>query len=780
MKILLLEDNISDADLTRRGLLKAFGECQVIIASRLAEARKILESETDFDAALFDIKLPDGSGLELLNEISEKKLKFPVIMLTGTGDEEIAVTVLKAGASDYLVKKPWFKEQLKTVIESAVKNKEKELMQRSSTINVLYVEHDQSDIDLTKRHIKSHAPNIKIEIAFTGQEAISKLQTHEEPHFDVILIDYRLHDFSALELLKILRQDLNIPVPIIVITGQGSEDVAVQAVKLGATDYITKTEKYLLKIPYVIENAHNFYLLSKSQEALRESEKQYRLLAENTGDVIFVLDMNLNYVFVSPSVIKLRGFSQEEAAKQILRDVLTEESYRNAMAMFSNILKMVEMKGPDYYAEALIELEMKRKDNTTVWTEVKASLFRDDKGKPSGIIGVTRDINEKKKMLEELIFLKEKAEESSRLKSAFLSNISHEIRTPLNGIMGFLELLNDRNLVQDEREEYTEMLMTSANRMLSTINQIIEASEIEAHTIEIFLSDTDIYEILATGYNKYRGKAEEKGINMRLEVPFKKGEVIIRTDKNKIEKIVDNLIDNAVKFTSEGEIEIGCDCTSSNLTVFIKDTGIGISETKLSEIFSGFTPADQSFSRSYEGLGLGLYIAKSYVEMLGGKIVVESEPGIGSVFQLVLPNFDGKNEFKEKSQAKIVPVRNKNDFQILITEDDDISYLYIEEILKHEGIRTVRAVTGQDAINQCNTNPDIKMVLMDIKLPEISGHEATVLIKKSRPDLVIIAQTAYAFEEDRIKALQSGCADYISKPFSKNQLIGIINKYLNL
>lgn len=643
MKILLLEDNITDADLTRRGLISSIPDCIIEHASTLQQARKLLVEDHSFDIALLDVNLPDGNGIEFLVEIRQRKFNFPVIVLTGNGDEDAAVTALKSGADDYIVKRSEYISHLPELINLAIANYKENGLYKSEVIHVLYIEQHAVDIDLTLRHLTQYAPYIHIDTVTTAEEALLKLKvgSAELITYNVILMDYRLPGMDALELIKTLRQNFNQRIPIILVTGQGNEELAVQAMKLGANDYLTKSEKYLYKLPSVIINSYQHYELKRQQEILLESESKYRLLADNSGDVIFVLDMDLNYTYISPAIRLLRGVEPEEALKQKINEVLTPDSYQKVLNVLSEILSDKTIISEDVAPQRTIELEMFRKDQTTVWVEVKASLIRDKNNNHVGILGVTRDISEKKKMFDDLIIAKEKAEESDRLKTAFLANVSHEIRTPMNGILGFAELLKDGDLTGEEQNKYIKIIEQSGERMLNIINQIIDISKVESGLVELKISDTNINTQLERAYSFFKPLAEKKGIQLNLKPTLADPEAFIKTDREKLDAILLNLINNALKYTDQGEIEVGYEQIRKDdldcLEFYIADTGIGIPKDRQKAVFDRFIQADVLDQQAREGAGLGLSISKAYVELMGGTMWLESEQHKGSTFYFTLP-----------------------------------------------------------------------------------------------------------------------------------------------
>jgi PAS domain S-box-containing protein len=392
---------------------------------------------------------------------------------------------------------------------------------------------------------------------------------------------------------------------------------------------------------------------------------------------------------------------------------------------------------------------------------------------------IIRNITEHKELENSLMKAKEKAEESDHLKSAFLANMSHEIRTPMNGILGFADLLKEPQLSGEEQLEYINIIEKSGIRMLNIINNIIDIAKIESGEVKTSIFETNINEQLDFILNFFKPEAEKKGLSLILKSTLSDDKSIIKTDSEKVYAILTNLIKNAIKFTDEGSIELGCEINGEFLQFDIKDTGVGIPEDRQKAIFERFVQADITDKRAFQGAGLGLAITKVFVEVLGGKIWFESAAKKGSVFHFTLP-YNNETEVKNTSRNEIatksaLPVKP---LKVLVVEDDDISDLYITKLLtKYNCELLLHAKTGAEAIKACRNNPDLDLVLMDMKMPDINGHEATRLIREFAKEVVMIAQTAYALSGNKELAIEAGCNDYITKPISQESLNKIILKY---
>lgn len=380
----------------------------------------------------------------------------------------------------------------------------------------------------------------------------------------------------------------------------------------------------------------------------------------------------------------------------------------------------------------------------------------------------------------ELVAAKEKAEESDRLKSAFLANMSHEIRTPMNGILGFTNLLNDPHFSGEEKTDFIKIIQKSGQRLMNTVNDLIDISKIETGQMTLQLEYCNILERIESLQRFFKIEASEKNIRLEVVCDVEKENENLITDINKIDSILTNLIKNAIKYTDSGSIEIGCRYTDNFYIFSVRDTGIGIPKKRQEAIFNRFEQADLSDRRGYEGSGLGLAIAKAYVEMLDGTIRIESEEGRGSTFYIKLPVKKEMNDVLFPVSLQNIPSGSKpQKFKIIIAEDDDIGYTYLVTILRTFDCTIIRTITGTETIRQIKEYPDTDIILMDIKMPEMDGLTATRHIRTFNSKVKIIAQTAFSLQGDRSKALQAGCDDYISKPIKKNELIDLINKNLH-
>ena len=395
------------------------------------------------------------------------------------------------------------------------------------------------------------------------------------------------------------------------------------------------------------------------------------------------------------------------------------------------------------------------------------------------VISTVMDVTARKLAEIEIANARKKAEESDRLKSAFLANMSHEIRTPMNGIMGFAELLKNQSLSVQQQQKYIEIIEMSGVRLLNIINDILDISRIEAGVMDVALEGSDTNEQLEYIYSFFKPQVEAQGMQLLLSdmLPAENSKVV--TDREKVFAVLNNLVKNAIKYSRKGTIEFGCNKKGSFLEFFVKDTGIGIPKDRQDAIFDRFVQADIEDIEARQGAGLGLSISRSYVKMLGGEIWVESEEHKGSTFYFTLPY--KKDIQQADSQQSNEPGKNKEDqemkLKILIVEDDEFSAKLIKEHVQKNGKEILQAASGLEAVTISKDHPDIDLILMDIKMPDMNGMAATREIRKFNNNVVIIAQTAKALIGDKQSLLDTGFNDYITKPIHSNELKALIKKY---
>lgn len=505
--------------------------------------------------------------------------------------------------------------------------------------------------------------------------------------------------------------------------------------------------------------------LKLAKDKAQENEDFIASVIENIPDMIFVKDaVTNNYVLVNKAVEEHMGWTRAELIGKnesdffppALAKVLLEQCQR---ALDTNSILQFEETLPTKLGLRLF--------NT------KKIPVLDHNGQPKYLLGVSEDITEKKAVERELIEAKEKAEESNRLKVAFLQNISHEIRTPMNAICGFTSLMTEPDLSLKQKTDYSCIVRNNCDQLLTIITDVLTISSVETKQLEVNRQEVDLTMLMEELTHIFKPTATSLSLDFINSTDLPKDRSVVLTDKTKLTQILTNLLTNALKFTKVGNIEINCHLENQQLVFFVKDTGIGFNPEIKDTIFERFRQANDEINKLYGGTGLGLAISKAFVELLGGNISVESDLGKGSVFQFTLPYEPAvvtKTETKE-------PIVWNTGFTILVAEDEDVNYLFLETLLQPMNWKLIRARNGQEAVDLARTDESIHLILMDIRMPILDGYQAAMAIKEFRPDLPILAQTAYANDYE-IEKYRTVFDDYMTKPLRIQVLKQKISKFL--
>jgi PAS domain S-box-containing protein len=517
----------------------------------------------------------------------------------------------------------------------------------------------------------------------------------------------------------------------------------------------------------VLKGSGKALLIGSDITKLEQANERIKLQA-HAMDAAFeglsIHDGNGKFIYANKSLSWMHGYENSELigkSWQILYDSDQLQRFHN------EVTPLLFTRG-----KCVFRAVARKKDGSAFPQEL--SLTRLDNGY---FVCTVHDISERIKVEQEQIDAKIKAEESDRLKSAFLANMSHEIRTPMNGIIGFAGLLKETELSKEEKEEYLNIILQSGERLLNIINDIVEISKIEAGMVEMKVIQTNINEQLDYICKFFRPEAEKKGIKLIWNQELAPEYSCTLTDKEKLYAVLINLVKNAIKYSHTGIIEIGCKNVDQFLEFQVKDEGIGIAEEIQSAVFNRFTQVELGNQRKYEGNGLGLSIAKAYIEMLGGKIWLKSKLGEGSTFYFNLPYVPVVNKNKESLLPK-KPFQGLEDLTIMIVEDETVSRQLLTKLLEPFCSHILYADNGMDAVRICKNVPDLDIILMDIQLPKMDGFAATRLIREFNKQVIIIAQTALALSHNRDEAFQVGCNDYIPKPIRKEMLEHLLLDHL--
>jgi PAS domain S-box-containing protein len=516
-----------------------------------------------------------------------------------------------------------------------------------------------------------------------------------------------------------------------------------------------------------------------AKEKAEESEKHFRKLIEKSPLPMVITDEKNDIKYLNDKFTQLFGYT--------LRDVSTAEKWWEVAypdVKYRQKVRDSWLLAIDKALQNNTEIEMQEWELTIKDRTKRTCEFHMVPLSNKSLI-VMNDITENRKNQVDLIEAKERAEKSDQLKTEFLNNMSHEIRTPLNGIIGYSDMLDKSDLDNDTRHQYIKIIQSSGDQLLQIIDDVLEISTLETTQIEPKIKEVSLNDLLVAIFSVFDTKAKKDKISFHLKKGLSDEMSIFLTDRARLNKIISNLLENAFKYTNDGYIEIGYVKKGNFIEIYVKDTGSGICPDKFDKIFETFSQEESGLTRKTGGLGLGLSIAKANVELIDGKISLESNKGHGTTFYITIPYKPAISvtvaDGIDVNQVK--PPINKDKYTILIVEDEEINYLIIETLLK-EVIEIkcdiIHAKNGQEAVDSCKTNYDIDFVLMDLKMPIMDGYEATKQIKEIHPELPIVAQTAYTTLEDKNKAKLAGCSDFISKPINREILNEIINKYLVL
>jgi len=637
---------------------------------------------------------------------------------------------------------------------------------KEKTYSILIIDDNPADQNLLKRYIrKLEEWNIDVKSVNSSEEGLSIYKTYKP---DIIIIDYLLGNETGIDVINKFK-NIACKAEYVLLTGYGSETVVTDALRAGASDYLNKGD---LSVQMIRKTIRHVARKIASDEIIKKTESKLSYILDKTSTGLATFDINGQLINANKSYLSMVGTNT-------IDNLFGKYMYQWAAASCKDdIINAIEKCKLQGFVSDFETIYVQPNGEQT-YVLINALLEKDNK--EDKIFAICRDITELKLYEHRLKQEKIKAEEADKLKSSFLANMSHEIRTPMNAIIGFADLLEQDNISNTEKNEYLSIIKKSGRNLLALIDDIIDLSKIEVEKINIVKQKFDINKILKTTLTTYL-----KNKPACIEIYLKNNkenieELIINSDPFRFKQVLNNLINNAFKFTESGTISFGYKIENNNtITFYVKDTGIGISQDKQEIIFDRFRKIEDNNAKLYRGTGLGLTISKKLIELLGGKIWVESELGNGSIFYFTLPykknNINNIEKTNKMTDIKITT--NWKNKLVLIVEDEDLNYLFLDKLLNSTKIKIIRAKTGFEAIEHIKNNKNINIVLMDIKLPEMDGVTATKEIRKINSKIPIIAQTAFAMKGDKDEFIEAGCNDYISKPINAKKIIELMNKYI--
>ncbi len=761
LRIIFIEDNQEDADLA--GFLLSEELDRPFEIRRVETREDFLNTAEAFEPEIIlsDVNLPRYSGIEALQDAMTSYPDIPFIIVTGTMSEELAADFIKSGAWDYVIKERLIR------LATAVKNS-----------LILKAEKDKQRATLTKLQESEE----RFALAMRGsQDGLWDWDMKtDQQYFSGRWNEMR--GYAPSETILDRKEWLKLIHP---------EDLAEVSASL-EDHFAGKSNYFQAEFRIKVKGGSYKWLMSRGMAVYDKSGKPYRMSGSHTdiserketeirlktltraidNALASVVMTNAKGVieYVNPKFSEITGYQSEEVIGKNPRILQSgKHSKKFYRVLWDTLLKEEEWKG----------VFINKKKNGELFHEgASISSIRGSKGEISHFIAIKEDITERVESEEMLIKAMEKAEESDRLKSSFLANMSHEIRTPMNGIIGFADLITKPDLSNEKKEYYVDIIKSSTSRLLRLLTDIIDLSKIDARQIEIHQSPFNMNVLIDQ-------VVREAKLNVK-NTPLSEVEVLTRnalpknlsmfiSDGIRLKQILLNLINNAMKFSSDGPVEIGYEYKRDDgVVLYVKDSGIGIPREKQTMIFERFRQVDETTKRSFEGAGLGLSIAKGLVEMLDGKIWLESEPGKGSTFYVSLPIFTREQLHEKETISSEADSFNISGMRILIVEDDSVNRELLKEYFLGMEKYVQFAVDGKEGIEMFRRAPDIDLVLMDMKLPDMGGMEVTRHIKKINPNIKVIAQTAYAMSNDREKFTKEGCDGYIEKPYDINKLFQLI------
>ena len=542
--------------------------------------------------------------------------------------------------------------------------------------------------------------------------------------------------------------------------------------------------------------------LNLEKENLAESQRRFSDLMLNVKLLSVMLDVNGNVIFCNTYLLNITQYSINEVmGKNWFELFLPKQIVGQVKKVFQGV-----MNGDDYTFNH--ENEIITKAGQPLIVSWNNTILFDSNKKIIGTASIGENITDRKlseyqlkekteeieaqneeyqqineelnQTNQELLITKKHAEESDRLKTAFLQNMSHEIRTPMNAIMGFSQLLVRTFDDKPKLEKFSDIIGQRCSDLLDIINDILDIAKIESGQLPINNEEFNLDELfseLLAFFTEYQKRIGKEHITFRFQALCVPSDNLIVTDKVKLKQIFINLVSNAFKFTDIGTIECGCRFDNNKIVFYVSDTGIGIPSDKQKIIFERFAQLHEGSKRNIGGTGLGLPIVKGLIGLLGGEIFLQSEPNKGSTFSFAFPYKTAKPVIQEPILFETYNNKSIINRTILIVEDDYYNSEYLKEILSNFVVNILQAEDGKQAV-EISISQSVDIVLMDIRLPDMSGYEAIRQIRQYKPHLKIIAQTAYASHDERQKALDAGCNDYISKPTKQEMLLSMVHKHL--
>ncbi|HBA88544.1 MAG TPA: hybrid sensor histidine kinase/response regulator [Geobacter sp.] len=753
LRVLYVEDNPVDADLVRRELERLAPDIALEIAGTLGRALELLArgGAGRFDVVLTDLSLPDGSGLELINHCRDRELPLALVVMTGSGDQESAVTALRAGADDYLVKRPELAGHLPRVLRAAWADSRQRQRRRARPLRLLYAEPNHMDVDLTRRYLAQHAPNVRMKSVACGEEVLARLPMTPEQgpaDFDVLMLDFRLPGITALELVKELRQERGLDLPIVLVTGSGSEDTAVQALRLGVDDYLSKHDGYLQLLPVLLEKM-------EKQAELNRSEERYRSLFENSRAIMLVIDSECGRVAdANPAAVAWYGWTREQLCRTNITEI--EVAPAEGDAATPPGLKQRHFQG-----------RHRRADGSLRDVEVL--------GGPVAMAGramlycIVQDVTEQRKMEQQYLHA-QKMESIGTL----AGGVAHDFNNILTVIAGLGQLTIDKMAQDDPLRPNVAGILEASQRATYLTRELLLFSRKQ----KTERKPVDLNQVVARMQNfLHRVIGEDIGLKQYpLDTPLP-----ILADSNQLEQVLMNLAVNArdampaggefalrterVELHDDFAATYGCGRPGSYALLCVSDTGTGMDKETLERIFEPFF----STKELGKGTGLGLSVVYGIIKQHEGFVTAYSEPGQGSTFKIYLPlSSQAPLDFRAAQEQ---PACGGSE-TILLAEDNELVRKLWTAVLSEAGYRVIAAADGEEALLMFGRHAgSIQLLIFDLIMPRMNGREASDEIHKTHPGVKTIFASGYEPDFARQKAELEEDAYLLYKPVLPLELL---------
>jgi len=533
--------------------------------------------------------------------------------------------------------------------------------------------------------------------------------------------------------------------------------------------------------------------LVEAKKATEHNEAELKTIFNKVPSTIIIYDENSRVQRINEKGRKKFNIGAKEVKDQLLGEVLRcshllsgkENCGLNENCLNCPLKNYMEetIKTGKEISKKEISIDLRGNGKEETKTMLLSTAILKSNGSRTYIAALD-DITERKKMEVELISAKEKAEVSEKLKTAFLNNISHEIRTPLNGLLGFLDFFEGdiSEFSEEERKHFVKIMRKSGDRLINTVTDIVEASKLDSGIVDLSKNSFSLKNTIENLCSEITEKYEDHPVEFSCHIDETLENCQFETDESKLIRVIKHLIGNAFKFTKEGSVSLEIKPENGEILFNVSDTGIGISGEDLEVIFNPFRQADINLSRAFDGNGLGLTIAGKLVKFLGSELKVLSEKDKGSSFYFSLSGITGKDEMNiQEPLHQTSDVSSLQDFSgktILIAEDDDVNYLFLEAVLSSKGCNLIHAKNGKEAVELFHSHPEIDLIIMDLKMPVMTGIEATLNIREGNKEIPVIAHSAYVMNNEKEQSLAAGCNDYLPKPVKPAELLKTAGRYL--